>query len=138
VKFFRLFFAINYGDISFIELPKSIWFLYYIVRLFRIGNFLNIMTTTLLLNDTTRITARPDQISSDLEGETILLHMTSGLYYGLNDVGVKIWTLIQMPQTLAELRQTLLNDYDVTAEDCDRELKELLISLKAADLISFD
>jgi hypothetical protein len=96
------------------------------------------MTTALLLNDTTRITARPDQISSDLEGETILLHMTSGLYYGLNDVGVKIWTLIQMPQTLAELRQTLLNEYDVTAEDCDRELKELLISLKAADLISFD
>ncbi len=90
------------------------------------------------LTDTTRIAARPDQISSDLEGETILLHMTSGLYYGLNDVGVKIWTLIQTPQTLADLRQTLLNEYDVAPEDCDRELKELLISLSEADLVNFD
>ncbi len=88
--------------------------------------------------DTTRITARPDQISSDLEGETILLHMTSGLYYGLNDVGVKIWTLIQTPKTVADLRQTLLNDYDVTSEDCDRELKELLTSLSEAELISLE
>ncbi len=90
------------------------------------------------LIDTTLISALPDQISSDLEGETILLHMTSGLYYGLNNVGVKIWTLIQTPQTLADLRQTLLDEYDVTPEDCDRELKELLISLSEADLISLD
>jgi Coenzyme PQQ synthesis protein D (PqqD) len=96
------------------------------------------MTTALCLTDTTRITARPDQISSDLEGETILLHMTSGLYYGLNDVGVKIWTLIQTPQTLAELRQTLLSEYEVTPEDCDRELKELLTNLSEADLISVE
>lgn len=96
------------------------------------------MTTAVLLQDTTRITARPDQISSDLEGETILLHMTSGLYYGLNDVGVKIWTLIQTPQTLADLKQTLLSEYDVTPEDCDRELKELLTSLNEADLITLE
>lgn len=94
------------------------------------------MTTS--LTDTTRISARPDQISSDLEGETILLHMTSGLYYGLNDIGVKIWSLIQTPQTLAEVRQTLLANYEVTVEDCDRELKELLISLSEAELISLD
>jgi Coenzyme PQQ synthesis protein D (PqqD) len=96
------------------------------------------MITAMQLTDTTRITARPDQISSDLEGETILLHMTSGLYYGLNDVGVKIWGLIQTPQTLANLRQTLLDEYEVSAEDCDRELKELLTSLSQADLISLD
>jgi Coenzyme PQQ synthesis protein D (PqqD) len=96
------------------------------------------MTTAIQLTDTTSITARPDQISSDLEGETILLHMTSGLYYGLNEVGVKIWSLIQTPQTLAELRQTLLDEYDVTSEDCDRQLKELLTSLSEADLISLE
>jgi hypothetical protein len=96
------------------------------------------MITAMQLTDTTRITARPDQISSDLEGETILLHMTSGLYYGLNDVGVEIWKLIQTPQTLADLRQTLLNEYDVNVEDCDRELKELLTSLSEADLISLE
>jgi hypothetical protein len=96
------------------------------------------MITAMQLTDTTSITARPDQISSDLEGETILLHMTSGLYYGLNDVGVKIWGLIQTPQTLASLRQTLLDEYEVSAEECDRELKELLTNLSQADLISLD
>jgi Coenzyme PQQ synthesis protein D (PqqD) len=95
-------------------------------------------TASISLTDTTRITARPEQISSDLEGETILLHMTSGLYYGLNDVGVKIWSLIQQPITLSDLRQKLLDEYDVTLEACDRELKELLISLNEAELISLD
>ena len=95
-------------------------------------------TATIALTDSTRITARPDQISSDLEGETILLHMTSGLYYGLNDVGVKIWSLIQTPTTLLELRQTLLDNYDVSPENCDRELKELLISLSEAELVSLE
>ena len=93
------------------------------------------MNTPTLLNPTSQISARPDQLSSDLDGETILLHMTSGLYYGLNDVGAKIWSLIQTPQTLGDLRETLLSEYDVTSDVCDRELNALLTDLSDAELI---
>lgn len=93
------------------------------------------MNIPVVLTSLSQISARPDQLSSDLDGETILLHMTSGLYYGLNDVGAKIWSLIQTPQTLASLRETLLFEYEVTSDVCDRELNALLTDLSAAELI---
>jgi hypothetical protein len=93
------------------------------------------MTTATRLTDTSLITVRPEQLASDLDGETILLHMTSGLYYGLNPIGAKIWELIQTPQTLENLRNTLLADYDVTPEVCNADLTKLLTELNEANLI---
>ena len=93
------------------------------------------MNIPVVLTFMSQISVRPDQLSSDLDGETILLHMTSGLYYGLNDVGARIWSLIQTPQTLASLRETLLSEYDVTSDVCDQELNALLTDLNAAELI---
>jgi Coenzyme PQQ synthesis protein D (PqqD) len=93
------------------------------------------MTTALQLTDTSLITVRPEQLASDLDGETILLHMTSGLYYGLNPIGAKIWELIQSPKTLENLRNTLLADYDVTSEVCSADLTKLLTELHEANLI---
>lgn len=81
------------------------------------------------------VVAVKDQISSDLAGEAVILNLKSGVYFGLNEVGAKIWSLIQQPKFVQDLRDALLAEYDVEPEVCDRDLLQLLQDLKAADLI---
>src|SRR2546425_7350428 len=82
-----------------------------------------------------RVMAAQDQVSSDLGGEAAILQLTSGVYYGLNSVGARIWALLQQPRTVGDIRDTLLAEYDVTPERLERDLLALLSSLLAERLI---
>jgi len=37
------------------------------------------------------VVATKTKVSSDLGGEAVILDLKSGVYYGLNDVGTRIW-----------------------------------------------
>lgn len=76
-----------------------------------------------------------DQVSTDLGGEVVILAFTSGEYYELQDVGARIWELIQEPKTVQEILGMLLSEYDVDAERCTGDLLALLQHLAAEGLI---
>jgi sulfur transfer complex TusBCD TusB component (DsrH family) len=65
-------------------------------------------------------------------GEVYLVK--DGIAYGLNPVGRRIWELIQQPTMVSQVRDTLLQEYDVEAERCTQELLELLEDLIARGL----
>ena len=81
------------------------------------------------------VVAIRDQVSADLAGEAAILNLKSGVYYGLNAVGARIWSLIQEPKTVEDIRDTILNEYDVEPERCERDLLALLERLAAEGLI---
>jgi Coenzyme PQQ synthesis protein D (PqqD) len=81
------------------------------------------------------VVAAREQVSCDLAGEAAILNLKSGVYYGLDSVGARIWTLIQQPQAIPAIRDVLLTEYDVEAERCQRDLLALLGELLAAGLI---
>lgn len=81
------------------------------------------------------ITATKDQVSADLKGEAVILHLKSGVYYGLNELGVRIWALLQHPQTVVSIRDALLAEYEIDTETCEQDLLAILQDLKAAELI---
>lgn len=81
------------------------------------------------------IAASSEQISSDLGGEAVVLNLKSGVYHGLNEVGARVWNLIQEPKTVSEIKQTLLEEYEVEIEQCQSDLVALLTELVAAGLI---
>ncbi|NEO30606.1 MAG: lasso peptide biosynthesis PqqD family chaperone [Symploca sp. SIO3C6] len=93
------------------------------------------MTRKLAISQASNVVAVKDQVSSDLEGESVILHLKSGTYYGLNDVGASIWNLIQEPKKVSELREAILEEYEVEPEQCEREILELLQQLAAKELI---
>lgn len=81
------------------------------------------------------VTASADEVSATLEGETILLDLESGVYYGLNETGSDAWKLLQEPIQVAELRDKLCEQYDVSEERCETDLLELLEQLRQEQLI---
>jgi hypothetical protein len=92
------------------------------------------MSDSISLNS--MVVAVADQVSSELqEGDTAILNLKDGVYYGLNSVGSRIWNLIQSPKSVVELRDTLLAEYEVDAEVCTRELITLLDNLSSKKLI---
>ena len=76
-----------------------------------------------------------DQVSCDLAGEAAILNLKNGVYYGLDPVGARVWSLIQQPRTFAELRKALFEDYEVGENEIDSDLRELLGSLSEHGLI---
>lgn len=81
------------------------------------------------------LVASSNQLSSDLKDETIILHLQSGTYYGLDEIGARVWQLIQQPRTSQEIREILVAEFDVDAEQCNRDLLILLEQLHSEDLI---
>ena len=68
--------------------------------------------------------------------ETVILDLASGTYYGLDPVGARIWQLLADGQTLAQVRDIMLAEYDVSVDDLERDLNRLLSELSDKNLIS--
>ena len=85
-----------------------------------------------VLRATSVVTVSQEQISCDLGGEAAILHLASGIYFGLDAVGASVWQLIQQPKTVGEIQAALLQEYDVEAARCEADLQALLRDLAAA------
>lgn len=82
------------------------------------------------------ISPAQNQIASKLSSEAIILNLNSGIYYGLNEVGARIWDLVaEQPYSVDQLRSHLLEEYDVSPEVCEKDLTAILLELKNAELI---
>lgn len=81
------------------------------------------------------IVATKNQVSCDLAGEAAILDLQSGVYYGLDAVGARIWELIQEPKTVTEVRDALLQEFDVEPERCQSDLLALLEQMSQNKLI---
>jgi hypothetical protein len=76
-----------------------------------------------------------DQVSCNLDGETAILNLTKAVYYSLDPVGTRIWTLLQQPRTVNEICDTLVHEYEVTPDRCERDVLALLQQLVAEGLV---
>jgi Coenzyme PQQ synthesis protein D (PqqD) len=81
------------------------------------------------------VVAAKDQVSCDLAGEAAILNIKNGVYYGLDPVGARIWSLMQEPRAVADIQNTITGEYDVEPERCARDLVGLLEKLFAEGLI---
>jgi hypothetical protein len=82
------------------------------------------------------VVASENQISSDVAGEAVILDLKVGVYYGLDAVASRIWHLIQHPRSVSEVRNALLDEYDVDPARCEQDLLMLLRQLEASRLIA--
>lgn len=82
-----------------------------------------------ILTGTTSICAIPDQVSSDLDGETIILNLASGQYFGLEGVGGDVWELLQKPTTIHAVCTEIQQRYEVESQACEADVTTLIAEL---------
>jgi hypothetical protein len=73
--------------------------------------------------------------TADLGEEVVILQFDSGVYFGLNEVGARIWQLLQEPKSVSEIEEALVAEYDIDRESCSLDLVELLQQLTDQKLI---
>lgn len=77
----------------------------------------------------TEIVARKEMVSCDLADEAVVLSLPEGVYYGLSPVACHVWGLVRTPRTVREIRDSLLEEYDVDTETCTRDVQRLVDQL---------
>ena len=87
------------------------------------------------MNLKTLIKLAPNQVSCELEGESVILNLQSGVYYGLDPIGAVIWKLMEQPSTVASVRDAVLEKFEVDTEQCEKDLFALLEKLSQEGLI---
>jgi hypothetical protein len=92
-------------------------------------------TMSVSISDGSIVSAITHQVSCDLSGEAVILNLRDGVYYGLNSVGARIWSLLEEPRSVRELRALLLDEYDIDPEVCAQQLVSLLSDLAAHGLL---
>ena len=88
-----------------------------------------------MISDHSVVVATKNLVSCDLAGEEVILDLDTGIYFGLNPVGTRIWSLIQEPRTISDVRDILLAEYEVDADQCQQELLALLQDMAQQKLI---
>lgn len=72
------------------------------------------------------VVAATDQVSTSLRDEVVILGLSDGVYYGLNEVGARVWALVREPMTVGQIRSVVVAEFDV---DPDRALSDVLALL---------
>lgn len=81
------------------------------------------------------IMRNPDVPSTEMNGEHVVMDLTSGKYFSLQGTAGVIWQLLSAPQTEAELIAQLAKQYQIDETTCQNDTHPFLEQLQAKGLI---
>lgn len=87
------------------------------------------------INENTMVVQVGDLMAADMDGEKVMMCIGSGKYYGLDAIGSRIWELICVPTSVAQLVTTLAEEYDVAKSVCCSDTKEFIEYLHKEGLV---
>ena len=83
-----------------------------------------------------KIQRNPGMIASNLDGEIVMMSVENGEYYGLDEIGSRIWELIEKPIVIVKLIQSLMVEFEVERQQCEEDTLEFLADLFSRNLIN--
>ncbi len=78
---------------------------------------------------TTRVSVPAEVLFRQIESESVLLNLQNERYFGLDEVGTRMWTLLTTSDSIQAAYDALLGEYEVDAELLRRNLQDLLAKL---------
>lgn len=79
-------------------------------------------------------------VSRQMEGETLVVPIRGGVgdldaIFSFNALGSDLWALLEQRRSLSEIAEWVVERYDVTHEQADRDIQAFLSELKEAGLV---
>ena len=85
-----------------------------------------------------RVVLSPEALFQEIGGEGVILDLKSSSYFGLDEVGVRLWQLLQADPSLQAAYDALLAEYEVESAQLEPDLAKLLGQLTEAGLVSVE
>jgi Coenzyme PQQ synthesis protein D (PqqD) len=83
-----------------------------------------------------RVRVNDDVLFQELQGEAVVLNLKSGVYFGLDPVGTRIWQLFAAHELLSEIAHAIVAEYDVTEDRSAADLLALVTDLERNGLVT--
>ena len=90
-----------------------------------------------MTQDTRHPTIPDDVVSRELEGELVLTSLSMGGFLRLDDVGRRIWTLLEEGKDLEGIVGTLTQNFDVDAVACRTDVAAFFDDLAERGLLNW-
>lgn len=74
--------------------------------------------------------------TTDMDSDKVMMDLEKGRYYVLNDVASQIWETIAKPNSIKNIIDVLMKNYDVNEKQCFDRTVEFLTKLQNEELIS--
>ena len=84
---------------------------------------------------TEHFAVHPSVICRELAGETVLLNLESGVYYGLDAVGTRVWQLLQQGKTIDGVCEVMVEEYDVVIDVLRDDVSRLVSELRERGIV---
>lgn len=78
---------------------------------------------------------KDETISGQLDDEMVMMDIQKGKYFSLNPVATRIWELVEIPRSQAEICRILQEEYEVEPSRCSGEVMEFLEELVKMGLV---
>ena len=78
---------------------------------------------------------RVEVLETEIDDQTVMMDIDQGRYFGLNQTGTQIWTLLAQPTVIGDLCDQLTAQFEVPREQCEQELVVYLESLLRRGLL---
>lgn len=85
--------------------------------------------------ETYKLKINEEVVFRNLQGEGVLLNLQTGTYFGLDSMGTRIWDLIEEHGFLQKVLEKLVEESDVTKEQCVEDLTHFVSLLRKNKLI---
>ena len=86
----------------------------------------------------TEVTATKRHVACTVAGEVVILHLEDGVYYGLNEVGTRVWQLLEQPRRVEQIVDAIVSEFEVERDRCATDITELLQSLAERGLVTLN
>lgn len=75
-------------------------------------------------------------IAKEVGVELVILDLATGTYLGLDAVGTRIWQLLREGKDLVEVCSIMVDEFDVSRNECERDIANFLEELSTRNLIN--
>jgi len=72
---------------------------------------------------------KTDLVATDMDGDTVVMTLEQGEYYGISGVGPRIWELLEKPITLSAIINTICDEFEVDELTCQSDAQEFIQDL---------
>lgn len=83
-----------------------------------------------------RYVRNPDIIAADMDGDTVMMSIERGEYFGLSGVGSRVWELLAEPVALPAIARAICAEYEVDEPTCKADMQAFLADLQQQGLIN--
>jgi hypothetical protein len=89
-----------------------------------------------MLSGDTRFRPNAEEVAADiLDGEAVMINLSTGMYYSMDQAGALVWSLLGAGRSVQEIGAALARRYDVSPDEAESDVRLLLAKLVEENLV---